>query len=173
MTTRNEPRSEPFAYCYGNSEYGYGRIIVELRNYVVNAFGDAYMGDIRIRCSFSEQFEDAYAFELEYHSHIGARLNELRAAVRKMAVISRRLTACNEKLGHTDDFAEYAHRALVAAGITRLHVDPNFGLSGSPATIGTLPAFDTSDADAVKHAIGLLVQEGLRRYAKQPAQQAA
>lgn len=173
MTTRNEPRSEPFAHCYGNSEYGYGRIIVELRNYVVNAFGDAYMGDIRIRCSFSEQFEDAYAFELEYHSHIGARLNELRAAVRKMAVISHRLTACNEKLGHTDDFAEHAHRALVAAGITCVHVDPKFGLTGSSPSVTALPTFDTSDADGVKHAIGLLVQEGLRRYAKQPVQQAA
>lgn len=173
MTTRNEPRNEPFAYCYGNSEYGYGRIIVELRNYVVNAFGDAYMGDIRIRCSFSEQFEDAYAFELEYHSHIGARLNELRAAVRKIAVISRRLTASNEKLSHTEDFAEYAHRALVAAGITRVHVDPKFGLSGGSLSVSALPTFDMSDADAVKHAIGLLVQEGLRRYAKQPAQQAA
>lgn len=166
------PRNEPFAYCYGTSEYGHGRIVVELHNCVVNPFGNGHVGDIRIRCSLSGQFEDAYAFELEYRAHGGARLNELRAAVRRMAVISRRFIACNEKLGHTNDFAEYAHRALVAAGISRAHVDPNFGLSASSLPISALPTFDTANADGVKHAIGQLVQEGLRRYAKQPAQQA-
>jgi hypothetical protein len=161
-------QQEPFAYCYGNSEYGFGKIIIELRNYLINAFGDAYMGDIRIRCSFCEQFEDAYAFEIEYRSHIGARLNELRAATRKMAAINRKLTSWNARMGHTDDFPEYARRVLVAAGIPRLHVDPRFGLSSGPLSVNALPAYDTADDDAVRSAIGSLVQEGLKRYAKQP-----
>ncbi|MWA17683.1 hypothetical protein [Burkholderia pseudomallei] len=163
-------QQEPFAYCYGSSEYGFGKVVIELRNYLINAFGDAYLGDIRIRCSFSEHFEDAYAFEIEYHSHIGARLNELRAAARKMAAISRKLASCNARMGHTNNFPEYARRVLIAAGIPRLHVDPRFGPSSEPRSVNALPTYDTTDDDAVRNAIGSLVQEGLKRYAKQPMQ---
>ncbi|PXW16945.1 hypothetical protein [Paraburkholderia caballeronis] len=163
-------KQEPFAYCYGYSEYGFGKIVIELRNYLINAFGDVYMGDIRIRCSFSDQFEDAYAFEIEYHSHIGARLNELRAAARKMAAIKRKLTSCNALMGHTNNFPEYARRVLAAAGISRLHVDQRFRLPGESLSVNALPTYDTADDDAVRNAIGSLVQEGLKQYAKQPTQ---
>lgn len=163
-------QQEPFAYCYGFSEYGFGKIVIELRNYLINAFGDAYMGDIRIRCSFSEHFEDAYAFEIEYHSQIGARLNELRAAARKIAAISQKLASCNARMGDTNNFPEYARRVLVAAGIPRLHVDPRFGPSREPLSVNALPTYDTANDDAIRDAIGSLVQEGLKRHAKQPIQ---
>ena len=159
---------EPFAYCYGYSEYGFGKIVIELRNYLINAFGDAYMGDIRIRCSFSDQFEDAYAFEIEYHSRIGARLDELRTAARKMAAINRKLTSCNAQKGHTNNFPEYAQRVLLAAGIPRLHVDQRFGQPGESLSVNALPTYDTADDDAVRNAIDSLVQEGLKQCAKQP-----
>lgn len=135
-------KKEPFAYCYGDSEYGFGRITIELRNYLTNAFGDSHMGDIRIRCRFSNSFAEAYAFDIEYHSHVGSGLEELKVAVKKLESIQKKLASCNELMGHTTDFEEYARRALLASGVKTVYVDPKFGLSGCSVPVDSLPAFD-------------------------------
>jgi hypothetical protein len=173
MSTETNPlrdnmtaKKEPFAYCYGNSEYGFGRITIELRNYLT---AHSHMGDIRIRCSFSNSFEDAYAFEVEHHSHVGTKLDELKVAVKKLEAIHKKLASCNELMGHTTDFAEYARRALLASGVNTVRVDPKFGLSGCSLPVDTLPCFETKDGNSVLNAIGSLVRQGEKEYAKQKA----
>lgn len=73
-------------------------------------------------------------------------------------------------MGHKNNFPEYAGRVLVAAVISRLHVDPRFGPSSEPPSVNALPMYDTADDDTIGKAIGSLVQEGLKPYAKQPMQ---
>ncbi|WP_176329095.1 hypothetical protein [Burkholderia vietnamiensis] len=164
MNSQSKP--EVRARAMGKHEYGVTRLRVLFDNAVLGTYDYVFNGTIVAECWVSEHCETAYAMELAFEPSLTAQLDEMRAATKKLEAMTRRMEAQRKDLGEAKTFAEFARRAIVAAGAKQVYVANRFN---DACRIDHLSPLTPKQGAQIIYAIGELENAAVAMYAKKAA----
>jgi hypothetical protein len=164
MTRRRHPKPEIHAIVFAQHEHCVTELIVELSHAVIGATGYVHAGNIEFRANVSDHSAESFGRRVAFSNVCGAELDEMRAAVRKIERIRSRMMKDDKALGEAPNFAEFARRALVAAGVAMVHVARD--LAGRPRNAAHHIVVSTANGGDVLDAIGRLEKIALTMFGK-------